>query len=236
MNPVFRRTFLLGLFILVLVSVYYLLKEFGVLATITDADRLRAWISELGYWGPVMIIALMAIAIIINPLPSAPIALAAGAAYGHTWGTVYVVAGAATGAMGAFWIARLLGYDLLYRLFGKRLQLGWLGSQNALMGMVFISRLIPFLSFDLVSYGAGLTPIKTWRFALATLTGLIPASFLLAHFGGELTTSSLEQVLGTVLLLGGLTLVPVIATILVKWHRRRVIDRINVSGKSTAGR
>ncbi|MBA1333420.1 hypothetical protein QQ73_21045, partial [Candidatus Endoriftia persephone str. Guaymas] len=98
------------------------------------------------------------------------------------------------------------------------------------------SRLIPFLSFDLVSYGAGLTPITTWRFALATLTGLIPASFLLAHFGGELTSSSLEQVLASVLLLGGLTLVPIIATILVKWHGRRVTDRIDVSGKSTVDR
>ena len=56
-------------------------------------------------------------------------------------------------------------------------------------------RPILFFLFDLVSYGAGLTPIKTWRFAVATLAGLIPASFLLAHFGGELTTSSLNQVM-----------------------------------------
>jgi uncharacterized membrane protein YdjX (TVP38/TMEM64 family) len=236
MNPVIRRILLLGLLVLVLVSAYYLLKELGMLATVTDVDELKAWISELGYWGPVTIIVLMAIAIIINPIPSAPIALAAGAAYGHTWGTVYVVAGAASGAMGAFWIARLLGYELMVRVFGSRLRLGWLGSQNFLMGMVFVSRLIPFLSFDLVSYGAGLTPITTWRFALATLTGLIPASFLLAHFGGELTSSSLEQVLASVLLLGGLTLVPIIATILVKWHGRRVTDRIDVSGKSTVDR
>ncbi len=231
-----RRILLLGFFVSVLVSAYYLLKEMGIVAIVMDVDRLRVWVLALGYWGPVMLIALMAIAIIINPIPSAPIALAAGAAYGHTWGTVYVVAGAATGAMGAFWIARLLGYELMVRLFGKRLRLGWLGSQNILMGMVLISRLIPFLSFDLVSYGAGLTSIKTWRFALATLAGLIPMSFLLAHFGGELTTSSLEQALGTVLILGGLTLAPVIVTMLVKWHRRREIDRINLPDKSTAGR
>ncbi len=47
-----------------------------MLATVTDVDELKAWISELGYWGPVTIIVLMAIAIIINPIPSAPIALA----------------------------------------------------------------------------------------------------------------------------------------------------------------
>ncbi|MBL3600049.1 MAG: TVP38/TMEM64 family protein [gamma proteobacterium endosymbiont of Lamellibrachia anaximandri] len=207
-----------------------------MVAIIMDVDRLRAWVSAQGYWGPVMLIGLMAIAIIVNPIPSAPIALAAGAAFGHTWGTVYVVAGAAAGAMGAFWIARLLGYELMVRFFGNRLRLGWLGSQNFLMGMVLVSRLIPFLSFDLVSYGAGLTSIKTWRFAFATLAGLIPMSFLLAHFGGELTTSSLEQALDTVLILGGLTLVPLIVTMLVKWHRRRETDRINLPDKSTASR
>lgn len=221
MNPVIRRILLLGLFVLVLVSAYYLLKEFGILDTVTDADQLRVWISELGYGGPITIIALMAIAIIINPIPSAPIALAAGAVYGHTWGTIYVVAGAATGALGAFWIARLVGYELFYRLFGKRSKLGWLGSQNALMGMVFVSRLIPFLSFDLVSYGAGLTPIKTWRFTLATLAGLVPASFLLAHFGGELASSSLDQALLISLLLGGVMLLPMVIKGLLRWYRRR---------------
>ncbi|WP_029131871.1 TVP38/TMEM64 family protein [Sedimenticola selenatireducens] len=205
-----RRILWLGLFILVLVSVYYLLREFGILAIVTDADRLKNWISGLGYAGPISIIALMAIAIVVNPIPSAPIALTAGAIYGHTWGTVYVVIGAASGALGAFWISRYLGYELLQRYVGKRVQLGWLGSQNALMGMVFVSRLIPFLSFDLVSYGAGLTPLKTWRFGIATLAGLVPASFLLAHFGGELTSSSLNQVMAILLIFGVLFLIPIV--------------------------
>ncbi len=109
MSPIIRRILLIGLFVLALVSAYYVLKEFGILAIVTDADQLRVWISQLGYGGPITIIALMAIAIIINPIPSAPIALATGAVYGHTWGTIYVVAGAATGALGAFWIARLGG-------------------------------------------------------------------------------------------------------------------------------
>ncbi len=51
------------------------------------------------------------------------------------------------------------------------------------MWMVFVSRLMPFVSFDLISYAAGLSVLKPWRFALATLAGIIPASFLLAHFG-----------------------------------------------------
>ena len=77
------------------------------------------------------------------------------------------------------------------------------------MAIVFVSRLLPFISFDLVSYAAGLTPLKTWRFAVATLAGIIPASFLLAHFGGELTSADPQRVAVAVLALGALTLIPV---------------------------
>lgn len=204
------RICILVIFVLALVAVYYFLQEHEILSAITDADRLRAWIADLGYIGPITITALMAIAIIINPIPSAPIALAAGAVFGHTWGTLYVVAGATIGATGAFWIARLLGQEPLVRLFGEKIMLGWLGSQNILMALIFVSRLIPFLSFDLVSYGAGLTQINIWRFLLATIAGLVPASFLLAHFGGEMATANLNDAMLLLLLLGAVTVIPVL--------------------------
>ncbi len=208
-NALLIRIGLLMLFVLALVATYYFLQERGLISIITDADTLKSWVNDLGYVGPVTIIAIMAIAVIINPIPSAPIALAAGAVFGHSWGTLYVVAGATIGAAGAFLIARSLGQELLTRLFGKKVMLGWLGSQNILMGLVFVSRLIPFLSFDLVSYGAGLTQIKTWRFMLATVMGLVPASFLLAHFGGEMAAANLNDAMLALLILGGVTVIPV---------------------------
>ena len=67
----------------------------------------------------------MAIAIVVNPIPVHPLRWRP-AIYGHTWGTVYVVTGAASGALVAFWIARGLGYELLQRYLGKRLSWdGW---------------------------------------------------------------------------------------------------------------
>jgi uncharacterized membrane protein YdjX (TVP38/TMEM64 family) len=40
------------------------------------------------------------------------------ALYGHVWGTIYVLLGAEAGALIAFSIARLLGYEMLQRWFG----------------------------------------------------------------------------------------------------------------------
>ena len=66
------------------------------------------------------------------------------------------------------------------------------------------------MSFDLVSYAAGLTALKPWRFALATLLGLMPVSFVLAHLGSEAVAGETSQLLFIVLLLGLLTGLPLI--------------------------
>jgi len=163
----------------------------------------------------------MILAIVMSPLPSAPIALASGALYGHFAGTIYVVIGAELGAMIAFLIARLLGVDLLQKWFKINPDKSLLGSQNALMGIMFVSRLLPFISFDVMSYAAGLTALTFWRFALATFAGIIPASFLLAHFGSEIASEDLEQIAVTVLLLGMITVVPFLGKWLYDYIQKR---------------
>jgi len=210
----------LALCLLGAVTLFYLaLADAGLIQALQDGAVLRHEIARAGTLGPVLVVTLMAIAIVFNPIPSAPIALAAGAAYGHTFGTIYIVIGAEIGAIVAFTIARLAGHDVLCRWFGKQVSLNWLGSQNVLTFLVLVSRLIPFISFDLVSYGAGLTPIRPWRFALATLIGIIPASFLLAHFGGELATADLNKAMIFVLLIGVVVLIPLLTRFI---HSRQV--------------
>lgn len=202
-------------------GLYWWLSETGTLVTLMDATALQARVDQMGSWGPVAIVALMMLAILVSPIPSAPIALAAGAAYGHAWGTLYVMLGAMGGAMVAFAVSRFVGYDTVHRWFGGRLSVGLIGSQNALTGIVFVSRLLPFLSFDVVSYAAGLTVLSFWRFAIATLAGIAPTSFLLAHFGSVMATGESDRILFSVLALGGLTLVPIAVKLFHDWQARR---------------
>lgn len=199
-----------GIVLLSVGAVYLVLWRTGFTEILLDGAALRGLIERLGAWGPLTVIALLALAILVSPIPSAPIAIAAGAAYGHLWGTVYVLLGAEIGAIAAFSVARLLGYEVIHKWFGERLKTGLLGSQNALTGFVFVSRLLPFISFDIVSYAAGLTVLSFWRFALATLTGIIPASFLLAHIGGEISDGDGRRIMISVVILGAITLIPVV--------------------------
>ncbi|MGB7299970.1 MAG: TVP38/TMEM64 family protein [Burkholderiaceae bacterium] len=184
----------------------------GMLNQLLVSNSLEQTVTQLGQVGPLLVIALMAIAIVMTPIPSAPIALASGAAYGHLWGTVYIVLGCLIGASVAFTVSRLLGQNFLLSRIGKQIDTSlfkrFIASQNAMTIAVFATRLMPFLSFDIVSYAAGLTSIKAWRFALATLFGLLPSSFALAHFGAELGTGDMKRASITILALGMIVLLP----------------------------
>ncbi len=208
-----RVTILAGLAILgigLLAVWQFAPSVFAEARSLLEPERLETLVARAGLWGPVLIVTLMTIAVVASPIPSAPIALAAGAAYGHLWGTVQVVIGAELGALIAFGLARVLGHDVLRRVFGDRVDAGLLGSQNALTATVLASRLMPFVSFDMISYAAGLSRLHAWRFALATLAGIIPASFLLAHFGGEAVSGDLGRATWAVLGLGLLTGLPLL--------------------------
>jgi len=194
-------------FILLTVLVFWLYTESDLVELFDKQESIQLWISQLGLLGPLAIILLIATAIIISPIPSAPVALVSGALYGHTLGTIYVVFGAITGAVIAFMIARKLGYDYVNKKISHYLPVKLVGSQNMLMLIVFLTRLAPFISFDVISYAAGLTNLTLLRFFVASFIGILPVSFLLAHLGSEATNGEMQGIGIALLLLGAFTLI-----------------------------
>jgi len=222
-HPPVGRTVLAGVAVVLAVAALYVwLARSGLIDLIADKAALRAAFDRLSLWGPVTVVAMLAVAIVVSPLPSAPVAFAAGAIYGALWGTLLVVAGAVLGAVIAFLIARCLGFEVIRRWGVAQRYLELVSqdhSQRWLMGAVFVSRLMPFVSFDAVSYLAGLTPLAFWRFALATLTGIVPVSFLFAYAGESLAGVSTDLLLAVI---AGLVALPLAAAgIHALWSARR---------------
>ena len=220
-NTVWVRIIAGFILIILFIVGYFVLQQTGILSIIMDANKLQDFVLSFGQTCPLIIIGIMAVAIVINPIPSAPIALAAGIIYGHTLGTVLIVVGALLGSMIAFFLGRLVGYEILQKWFGNKLQVGLLGSQKALMGIIFFSRLLPFISFDIVSYAAGLSEIKAWRFALATFAGITPTSFLLAHFGSEMGSADMKRLTVSLLGIGLITVLPILIKMFINRFRMR---------------
>ena len=192
----------------------------GLVLSLQMADRptlseawVRGLVGDLGMFGPLALIGLMVLAIVASPIPSGPIAVAAGALYGTLWGGTITVVGALLGALIAFGSARYLGADWVRQSQNSVLRyIARPRSQFALMLIVFTSRLIPFISFDLVSYGAGITCLTLGRFALATALGVIPNCFALAAMGAGMADGGANW-MWIVGLGGAVTLTPIIG----KW-------------------
>ena len=163
------------------------LWEYGVFQELFRASNLDEASIKLGHIGPISIVVLMMVAVVTGLFPGSVVALTAGAVYGHTWGTIFVIIGVELGAVLAFTIARLAGHVPTQRWLGNKTTSSLrFGSEVTLLGMVVLSRPLAFLFLDGIAFAAGLSKLSTWRFALAALLGNIPVAFLMGHFGAEL--------------------------------------------------
>jgi len=84
------------LLLLVIAGVYWVI-QFSSLQDFLAPEKLSIFLQELGVAGPFALMGLMTLAVVVSPIPSLPLDLAAGAAYGPLWGAVYVLIGAEFG-------------------------------------------------------------------------------------------------------------------------------------------
>ena len=65
---------------------------------------------------------------------------------------------------------------------------------------ILIARLLPFISFDIVSYAAGLSSVSFLGFWVATGLGQLPATLVYSYVGGFLTGGAKLLVTGLLIL------------------------------------
>ncbi len=165
----------------------------------TDPILIAGLLEEWGSLAPLVFMLVMAGAVVISPIPSVPLAAAAGAFFGPFLGTGYSVLGAEAGALISFFITRTLGKKAVTRWLKSDIGFCEKCSERNLFIVILCARLLPVFSFDLVSYGAGLTRISPRGFAIATFLGMIPPTLAFNYFGSAIFSGS-----GYTLFLGGL--------------------------------
>ncbi len=166
------------------------------LGAFLDPDYVDEFLNRAGAFAPFALMGAMALAVVVSPLPSLPLDIAAGIRFGPVLGTLYAALGALVGSMISFGIARLLGRHLVEKIVGGHISFCQECSDRLLTRIIFVSRLIPVLSFDLISYGAGLTKMSLRNFALATFIGQLPLTFVYVSSGAFLASGRLVIVIG----------------------------------------
>ncbi len=193
---------------------------------------LRAWLQDMGPAGGVALVLALAGAVIVGPVPTVPFSIALGMTYGLLWGSALAVVGGLLGALIAFYIARLGGREMVRRFAGQHALLHDACSDRMLFWLVLGLRLIPIVSFGLVSYAAGLTAMTARAFALATAVGMVPMTMLYAMLGSAAHVEQAWTVLAGVVALALILAIPTLARRYDIFGLRRYIDAQNAASRA----
>jgi uncharacterized membrane protein YdjX (TVP38/TMEM64 family) len=209
---------ILGTFALGVAAFFYLdLGQYVTLSSLKEnKDALQGY-TEAHYGFTVVLYILIYALQTAFSLPGAAIlTLCGGFLLGALLGTLYVNIAATSGATLAFLATRYLFRETVEQKFGKRLESIQQGFAQNAFNYLLTLRLIPLFPFFLVNLASGLTRIRLSTYVLATAIGILPGSFVYSNAGKQLgNINSVGDiaspgVLGAFVLLGLLSLVPVV--------------------------
>lgn len=181
--------FFIGLFFTFSPFQLFIKKAFLVLSK-ADIKALKAYLLTFGPWAPVISGLLMVFQSVVAPLPAFVITFTNGLLFGAFWGTVLSWSSAMAGASVCYAIARVYGRPVVEKLVGKKsLDVTDRFFERYGKHSILIARLLPIISFDVVSYAAGLTSVSFWEFFIATGIGQLPATIIYSYLGQNLTGS-----------------------------------------------
>jgi uncharacterized membrane protein YdjX (TVP38/TMEM64 family) len=157
---------------------------------LSAADRIesiRDYFLAFGALAPFLYIAFVMIEVVVAPLPGLMLYAPGGMIFGGFLGGLLSLIGNIIGAGIAHQIVRIFGQSYV-ETFLENKSLNDYNSRISDNGIwvVFILRVNPFTSSDLVSYAAGLTRMKVWKLMLGTMLGMAPLCWIQAYFADGL--------------------------------------------------
>ena len=166
-----------------------------------DFQVVKEFVAQYGAYAMAVSFLLMILQSVIAPLPAFLITFANANLFGWWQGAILSWSSAMVGAAVCFYIARILGRDVVEKLTSKT-GLKQIDDFFDKYGKhsILIARLLPFISFDIVSYAAGLTSMGFLGFFIATGIGQLPATIVYSYVGGMLTGGARLFVTGLLIL------------------------------------
>lgn len=162
-----------------------------------DVNAVIDLIRDAGPWAVALSTFLMVFQSLAAPIPAFLITFANAAVFGWVGGAILSWSSAMLAAALCFFIARWLGRDAV-ALFMSKGALATIDKWFETYGKnaILICRLLPFMSFDYVSYAAGLTGMKFLDFFIWTGIGQLPATIIYSYVGSQLTGQIYQVFIG----------------------------------------
>jgi len=213
-----NKIILFSIFIVMIALIkYFDLDTYFTFENLKNQKEILSSYVDENYFLTIFIFVLIYIISVAFLIPIATVlTLAGGFLFGSIEGTLFVNIGATIGAGFAFLFARyIIGaklqekYSTQLEKFNKEL------TENKYQ-YLFSLRFLPIFPFFLVNFLAGLTKVDFKTFIITTSLGIIPGSFVYTYAGSQLSSINAlsdifsKEILSAFLLLGFLTLLPII--------------------------
>lgn len=232
-NKSLMRNLRLGLIVVAIIVaiVYFVYKpfnsfinnSFSILSSM-EIEGVIEYIRSYGAYAAVISFVLMVLSSVVAPIPAFLITLSNAAIFGWVKGALLSWSSAMAGAALCFFISRILGRDIALKFTTND---GLKSVDNFLkkygVFAILVMRLLPFVSFDLVSYAAGLTPVSFLGFFAATGIGQLPATIVYSYVGSALTGGAQKLFMGLLILFA--------MTIIIAVGKKIIDDRKKASEK-----
>ena len=215
-------------------------KQFTLLITIVlvicvyvfaDTAKLLDIQYYLGLYrqSPLLVISLFYLGFLLGTALSLPVSgtlsVISGALFGYTIALPLTLLSCACGGTLACLCSRFILHDAIQNRFSDQLAMINRGIESDGVFYVCSLRMVPVIPFWLLNLLMGLTPMSLPKFFFATLTGMVPITLVLVHFGtqlGDIQSFSLKELLspGLILALLLLATIPLLGRGLVHLLRR----------------
>ncbi len=160
------------------------LNEAWNVLTSNDEKRIKPWVDEFGWLGPLVIILAMILQMFLLVLPSLAFMVVSILAYGPIWGSLIILLAIFSASSVGYSIGRYFGPVIVQKLIGNKTEkkIGDFLDDYGFWAVI-ITRLNPILSNDAISFVAGVLKMNYWRFIGATMAGISPLILFIAVLG-----------------------------------------------------
>ena len=149
-------------------------------------ETLRTYVQGWGVLAPLIYVGAVIAEVLIAPIPGLLLYAPSGAIFGGFLGGTLSLAGNVIGAVVACFIARLFGARIAH-FFDEK---GLVSYRDRLVArggwIIFLLRVNPLTSSDLVSYAAGFVGVSPWKVAAGTLAGMAPLCYAQSYLAEQL--------------------------------------------------
>ena len=177
---IFKILVLIITIILLTIITIYLFPVIKNLSTKEGQIAFKEKVANSGFYGVMLLFLIQIAQIFLFILPGEPIEILAGMCYGWVWGTIFIMVSSAIIATLIFILVKKIGRQFVYDFCNeekiKKLENNKLfQNQKKIELILFLLFLIPGTPKDLLTYLAGLLPIRLSRFVIISTIARIPS-------------------------------------------------------------